>query len=179
MIHNHIYLCNLKSFTNKSSLHFYLINMINKYLTTLFVLLLSGCGVQKPPQQSNAESNDLVYKQYLQFLNYMLFEIGDKDTAIESLFKSAKNRNVEAQIELGGCYAYRPDLIGREKPNIDSAIIWWCKAAEQNEWMAQRNLAFYYADKQDWEQAKYWLKQAKRNGYKDKELQNRINKNLK
>ncbi len=108
----------------------------------------------------------------------MLFEIGDKDTAIESLFKSAEAGCGEAQIELGGCYAYRPDLIGREKPNIDSAIIWWCKAAEQNEWMAQRDLAYYYADKQDWEQAKYWLKQAKRNGYKDKELQNRINRNL-
>lgn len=152
--------------------------MINKYLTTLFVLLLSGCEVQKQPQQSNAESNDLVYKQYSQFQDYMLFGIGDKDMAIESLFKSAEAGCGEAQIELGGCYAYRPDLIGREKPNIDSAIIWWCKAAEQNEWMAQRDLAYYYADKQDWEQAKYWLKQAKRNGYKDKELKNRINKNL-
>lgn len=151
---------------------------LTNYNILFFILLLSGCGVQKPPQQSNAESNDLVYKQYLQFLNYMLFEIGDKDTAIESLFKSAEAGCGEAQIELGGCYAYRPDLIGREKPNIDSAIIWSRKAAEQDEWMAQRDLAYYYADKQDWEQAKYWLKRAKKNGYKDKELKNRINKNL-
>ena len=69
-------------------------------------LLFSGCEVQKPPQQSNAESNDLVYKQYLQFLNYMLFEIGDKNMAIENLFKSAEAGCGEAQIELGGCYAY-------------------------------------------------------------------------
>lgn len=151
---------------------------LTNYNILFFILLLAGCGGQKQSQQSNAESNDLVYKQYLQFQDYMLFGIGDKDTAIESLFKSAEAGCGEAQIELGGCYAYRPDLIGREKPNIDSAIIWWCKAVEQNEWMAQRNLAYYYADKQDWEQAKYWLKQAKRNGYKDKELQNRINRNL-
>lgn len=150
-----------------------------KYIISIFALFFTGCGVQKPPQQSNAESNDLVYKQYLQFQGYMLFGIGNKDMAIESLFKSAEAGCEEAQIELGGCYAYRPDLIGREKPNIDSAIIWSRKAAEQDEWMAQRDLAYYYADKQDWEQANYWLKQAKRNGYKDKELQNRINKNLK
>lgn len=82
-------------------MHFYLINMINKYLTTLFVLLLSGCGGQKQSQQSNAESNDLVYKQYLQFQDYMLFGIGDKDMAIENLFKSAEAGCGEAQIELG------------------------------------------------------------------------------
>lgn len=75
--------------------------MINKYLTTLFVLLLSGCGGQKQSQQSNAESNDLVYKQYLQFQDYMLFGIGDKDMAIENLFKSAEAGCGEAQIELG------------------------------------------------------------------------------
>lgn len=149
-----------------------------KYIISIFALFFTGCGGLKQSQQSNAESNDLVYKQYLQFQDYMLFGIGDKDMAIESLFKSAEAGCGEAQIELGCCYAYRPDLIGREKPNIDSAIIWSRKAAEQNEWMAQRDLAYYYADKQDWEQAKYWLKQAKRNGYKDKELQNRINRNL-
>lgn len=151
---------------------------IKQLLISVFPFLLAGCGVQKQPQQSNAESNDLVYEQYLQFLSYMLFEIGDKDTAIESLFKSAEAGCGEAQIDLSGCYAYRPDLIGREKPNIDSAIIWSRKAAEQDEWMAQRDLAYYYADKQDWEQAKYWLKRAKKNGYKDKKLQKRINRNL-
>lgn len=151
---------------------------IKQLLISVFPFLLAGCGVQKQPQQSNAESNDLVYKQFLQFQDYMLFGIGDKDTAIESLFKSAEAGCVEAQIALGGCYAYRPDLIGREKPNIDSAIIWSRKAAEQDEWMAQRDLAYYYADKQDWEQAKYWLKRAKKNGYKDKKLQKRINRNL-
>ena len=153
-------------------------NTMKFYLFLIFTLLLTGCGGQKQHQQSNAESNDLVYKQFLQFQDNMLFGIGDKDTAIESLFKSAKAGCGEAQIELGGCYAYRPDLIGREEPNIDSAIIWSRKAAEQDEWMAQRDLAYYYADKQDWEQAKYWLKQAKRNGYKDKKLQKRINRNL-
>lgn len=102
-------------------------------LISVLAFLIASCRNHKQPQQSNAESNDLVYKQYLQFLNYMLFEIGEKDTAIESLFKSAEAGCGEAQIELGGCYAYRPDLIGREKPNIDSAIIWSRKAAEQDE----------------------------------------------
>ena len=93
-------------------------------------------------------------------------------------FKSAEAGNAEAQIELGGCYAERPDLIKREKPDIDSAVIWWLRAAEQDEWMAQRDLAYYYADIQDWKQAKFWLKRAKKNGYKDKELQKRIRRNL-
>lgn len=113
-----------------------------KYIISIFALFFTGCGVQKQPQQSNTESNDLVYKQYSQFQDYMLLEIGDKDMAMESLFKSAEAGCGETQIELGSCYAYRPDLIGREKPNIDSAIIWCCKAAEQNEWMAQRDLAY-------------------------------------
>ena len=30
----------------------------------------------------------------------------------------------------------------------------------------------------DWKQAKFWLKRAKKNGYKDKELQKKIRKNL-
>ena len=38
--------------------------------------------------------------------------------------------------------------------------------------------AYYYADIQDWKQAKFWLKRAKKNGYKDKELQKRINRHL-
>ena len=38
--------------------------------------------------------------------------------------------------------------------------------------------AYYYADIQDWKRAKYWLKRAKKNGYKDKELQKRIRRNL-
>ena len=108
----------------------------------------------------------------------MLFGDGDKDTAIESLFKSAEAGNAEAQNLLGGCYAERPDLIKREKPDIDSAVIWWHKAAEQDDWVAQEKLANHYADIQDWKQAKYWLKRAKKNGYKDKELQKKINKHL-
>ena len=61
-----------------------------KYIISIFALFFTGCGGLKQSQQSNAESNDLVYKQYLQFQDYMLFGIGDKDTAIESLFKSAE-----------------------------------------------------------------------------------------
>jgi len=142
----------------------------------LFGILLIGC--QSQSQQSDSESDNLLYEQYWQFQESMLFGIGDEDTAIESLFKSAEAGYAEAQNLLGGCYAERPDLIKREKPDIDSAVIWWLRAAEQDEWMAQRDLAYYYADIQDWKQAKYWLKRAKKNGYKDKELQKRIRRNL-
>lgn len=145
-------------------------------LYILLGILIVGC--QHQVERPLTESEKLANKQYYQFFGWMLFGDGDEDTAIESLFKSAEAGCGEAQIELGGCYAYRPDLIGREEPNIDSAIIWSRKAAEQDEWMTQRDLAYYYADKQDWEQAKYWLKRAKKNGYKDKKLQKRINKNL-
>ena len=142
----------------------------------IIALLVVGC--QHQVERPLTESEKLADKQYYQFFGWMLFGDGDEDTAIESLFKSAEAGNAEAQIELGGCYAERPDLIKREKPDIDSAVIWWLRAAEQDEWMAQRNLAYYYADIQDWKQAKFWLKRAKKNGYKDKELQKRIRRNL-
>lgn len=142
----------------------------------LLGILLIGC--QSQPIQSCSESDDLLYEQYWQFQESMLFGIGDEDTAIESLFKSAEAGYAESQSQLGGCYAYRPDLIKRKGADIDSAVIWWLRAAEQDEWMAQRDLAYYYADIQDWKQAKFWLKRAKKNGYKDKELQKRIRRNL-
>ena len=142
----------------------------------LLGILLIGC--QSQSQQSDSESDDLLYEQYWQFQESMLFGIGDEDTAIESLFKSAEAGYAESQSQLGGCYAYRPDLIKREGADIDSAVIWWLRAAEQDEWMAQRDLAYYYADIQDWKQAEFWLKRAKKNGYKDKELQKRINRHL-
>lgn len=142
----------------------------------LLGILLIGC--QSQSQQSDSESDDLLYEQYWQFQESMLFGIGDEDTAIESLFKSAEAGYAESQSQLGGCYAYRPDLIKRGGADIDSAVIWWLRAAEQDEWMAQRDLAYYYADIQDWKQAEFWLKRAKKNGYKDKELQKQIRRNL-
>ena len=142
----------------------------------LLGILLIGC--QSQSQQSDSESDDLLYEQYWQFQESMLFGIGDEDTAIESLFKSAEAGYAESQSQLGGCYAYRPDLIKREGADIDSAVIWWLKAAEQDDWVAQEKLAQHYVDLQDWKQAKFWLKRAKKNGYKDKELQKKIRKNL-
>lgn len=142
----------------------------------LLGILLFGC--QSQSQQSDSESDDLLYEQYWQFQESMLFGIGDEDTAIESLFKSAEAGYAESQSQLGGCYAYRPDLIKREGADIDSAVIWWFKAAEQDSFIAQQELARYYAGKKDWKQAKYWMKQVKKYGLKDKELQKRINKNL-
>ena len=54
----------------------------------LLGILLIGC--QSQPIQSCSESDDLLYEQYWQFQESMLFGIGDEDTAIESLFKSAE-----------------------------------------------------------------------------------------
>lgn len=66
----------------------------------LFGILLIGC--QSQSQQSDSESDDLLYEQYWQFQESMLFGIGDEDTAIESLFKSAEAGYAEAQNLLGG-----------------------------------------------------------------------------
>lgn len=93
---------------------------------------------------------------------------------IKNLIESAESGYVHSQTELACCYAYRPDLLGCEKPHIDSAVIWWHKAAEQDDWVAQEKLAQHYVDLQDWKQAKFWLKRAKKNGYKDKELQTKL-----
>ena len=149
---------------------------MKNYLLILTGILFVCC--QSQPERPFTEAEKLADEQYSQFFHWMLFGDGDEDTAVESLFKSAEAGNSEAQNLLGGCYAERPDLIKREKPDIDSAVIWWLRAAGQDEWMAQRDLAYYYADIQDWKQAKFWLKRAKKNGYKDKELQKRINWHL-
>ena len=149
---------------------------MKNYLLILMGILFVCC--QSQPERPFSEAEKLADKQYYQFFHWMLFGDGDKDTAVESLFKSAEAGYAESQSQLGGCYAYRPDLIKREGADIDSAVIWWLRAAEQDEWMAQRDLAYYYADIQDWKQAEFWLKRAKKNGYKDKELQKQIRRNL-
>ena len=45
----------------------------------LLGILLIGC--QSQSQQSDSESDDLLYEQYWQFQESMLFGIGDEDTA--------------------------------------------------------------------------------------------------
>lgn len=149
---------------------------MKNYLFILTGILFVCCHSQ--PEKPLTEAEKLADRQYYQFFNWMLFGDGEQDAAIESLFKSAAWGDSEAQNLLGGCYAERPDLIKREQADIDSAVIWWLRAAEQDEWMAQRDLAYYYADIQDWKQAKFWLKRVKKHGYKDKELQKRINRHL-
>lgn len=138
----------------------------------LLGILLIGC--QSQSQQSDSESDDLLYEQYWQFQESMLFGIGDEDTAIESLFKSAEAGYAESQSQLGGCYAYRPDLIKREGADIDSAVIWWLKAAEQEDYVAQKELAIFHVRMKDWKQAKYWLKRAEKNGFEDETLYHEI-----
>ena len=138
----------------------------------LLGILLIGC--QSQSQQSDSESDDLLYEQYWQFQESLLFGIGDEDTAIESLFKSAEAGYAESQSQLGGCYAYRPDLIKREGADIDSAVIWWLKAAEQEDYVAQKELAIFHVRMKEWKQAKYWLKRAEKNGFEDETLYHEI-----
>lgn len=138
----------------------------------LLGILLIGC--QSQSQQSDSESDDLLYEQYWQFQESMLFGIGDEDTAIESLFKSAEAGYAESQSQLGGGYAYRPDLIKRKGADIDSAVIWWLKAAEQEDYVAQKELAIFHVRMKEWKQAKYWLKRAEKNGFEDETLYHEI-----
>lgn len=138
----------------------------------LLGILLIGC--QSQFQQLDSESDDLLYEQYWQFQESMLFGIGDEDTAIESLFKSAEAGYAESQSQLGGCYAYRPDLIKREGADIDSAVIWWLKAAEQEDYVAQKELAIFHVRMKDWKQAKFWFKCAEKNGFEDETLYHEI-----
>lgn len=145
-----------------------------KRISVIIALLLMSCGNRQQQTAITAESET----QFNQFQDYMLFDKGEQDAAIESLFKSAESGNTEAQLTLAACYADRPDLIKREKSDIDSAVIWWFKAAIREDDTAQHELASYYAKKQDWTLAKLWLNKAKKNGYKDKELQKEINKHL-
>lgn len=128
----------------------------------------------KPTRKTISEAEKLADKQYYQFFHWMLFGDGDKDTAVESLFKSAEAGYAESQSQLGGCYAYRPDLIKRKGADIDSAVIWWLKAAEQEDYVAQKELAIFHVRMKEWKQAKYWLKRAEKNDFEDETLYHEI-----
>ena len=84
---------------------------MKNYLLILMGILFVCC--QSQPKRPFSEAEKLADKQYYQFFHWMLFGDGDKDTAVESLFKSAEAGYAESQSQLGGCYAYRPDLIKR------------------------------------------------------------------
>lgn len=134
---------------------------MKNYLLILMGILFVCC--QSQPERPFSEAEKLADKQYYQFFHWMLFGDGDKDTAVESLFKSAEAGYAESQSQLGGCYAYRPDLIKRKGADIDSAVIWWLKAAEQEDYVAQKELAIFHVRMKEWKQAKYWLKRAEKN----------------
>ena len=141
---------------------------MKNYLLILMGILFVCC--QSQPERPFSEAEKLADKQYYQFFHWMLFGDGDKDTAVESLFKSAEAGYAESQSQLGGCYAYRPDLIKRKGADIDSAVIWWLKAAEQEDYVAQKELAIFHVRMKEWKQAKYWLKRAEKNDFEDETL---------
>ena len=145
---------------------------MKNYLLILMGILFVCC--QSQPERPFSEAEKLADKQYYQFFHWMLFGDGDKDTAVESLFKSAEAGYAESQSQLGGCYAYRPDLIKRKGADIDSAVIWWLKAAEQEDYVAQKELAIFHVRMKEWKQAKYWLKRAEKNDFEDETLYHEI-----
>lgn len=145
---------------------------MKNWLYILLGILIVGC--QHRPERPLTESEQLAEEQYYQFFGWMLFGDGDEDNAIESLFKSAEAGYAESQSQLGGCYAYRPDLIKRKGADIDSAVIWWLKAAEQEDYVAQKELAIFHVRMKEWKQAKYWLKRAEKNDFEDETLYHEI-----
>ena len=71
---------------------------MKNYLLILMGILFVCC--QSQPERPFSEAEKLADKQYYQFFHWMLFGDGDKDTAVESLFKSAEAGYAESQSQL-------------------------------------------------------------------------------
>ena len=109
----------------------------------IFVLMLISvsCNKQTPIE--------LVAK------GYEFYEIGNYTEAVELWTKAAEQGHADAQINLGGCYAYGEGV----EQSYTEAVKWFHKAANQGNASAQSNLGrcYYYG---------YGVKQNKNIGVK-------------
>lgn len=78
------------------------------------------------------------------------------------LISAAEAGDSSAQFQIGGCY-YFGDGVAK---NINFAIMWWTKAAEQDHIKAQFNLGTHYKKTEQYNLAVYWLSKAAIAGHK-------------
>lgn len=103
------------------------------------------------------DTNKANVDQAVEFFNQKQY-----DKAFPLLLNSAKAGNSEAQFVLGLCYRN-----GKGVPiDLDKAITWYTKAAEQNIVGAQHNLGnlYRYSDKKNPKKAVHWYRKAAEQG---------------
>ena len=94
---------------------------MKNYLLILMGILSVCC--QSQPERPFSEAEKFTDKQYYHTLSLDAFGDGDKDTAVESLFKSGKQVMQNHAEPIRGCYAYRPRLTKRKGADIDSGYM--------------------------------------------------------
>ncbi|PIP98803.1 MAG: hypothetical protein COZ36_06660 [Piscirickettsiaceae bacterium CG_4_10_14_3_um_filter_44_349] len=81
--------------------------------------------------------------------------------SLEQLVRQAESGDVDAQYELAQKY-YNGDEVER---NIEKALHWYTKAAEQDDSASHYALACHYCQEGKCEKAKYWAEAAIKNGH--------------
>jgi pentatricopeptide repeat protein len=81
--------------------------------------------------------------------------------SLEELVSQAESGDVDAQYELAQKY-YNGDEVER---NIEKALHWYTKAAEQGDSACQYALACHYCREGKYKKAKYWVEAAIKNGH--------------
>ena len=104
-------------------------------------------------------------KKYITFLLMLCFALNNaQQDDIKTLIKKAKQRNAEAQYELGSSYFMGNNV----EKSYEKAVYWWQKAAEQGHVVSQYNLGVIYGDGQgiekSLEKAIYWYTKAAEKG---------------
>ena len=139
-------------------------------LNAIGYLYQKGLGVSANPDEANrfftlaAEKNN----PGAQYNLAMLLQSGGQPSAGELersakwLLKSAEQKNVNAQVNLGTLYSQGRGV----EANPSKAVYWWKKAADQGNAMAQNNLGWAYLNGKgvspDQTLAKEWLEKASR-----------------
>ena len=100
-------------------------------------------------------------KKYIIFLLMLCFAISyAQQDDIKTLIKKAKQRNTEAQYELGSSYFTGNNV----EKSYEKAVYWFTKAAEQEHAEAQYALGIFLLNgagiKQSKSKAVYWLRKA-------------------
>lgn len=139
-------------------------------LNAIGYLHQKGLGVSINPDEANrlfilaAEKNNpgaqFNLAMSLQFSSQP--SVGDLEISAKWMLKSAEQKNVNAQVNLGTMYSQGRGV----DPNPSKAVYWWKKAADQGNAMAQNNLGWAYLNGRgvspDQTLAKEWLEKASR-----------------
>lgn len=99
---------------------------------------------------------------YSWLLQYDIVRILFDKQFFDSLLAKANNGDANAQTLIGCCYGHTcKNSSCIVDPNIETALEWWHKAADQGHKYAMRELAIYHWKKDEKDKATYWWNKGK------------------